>query len=360
MGRLRAVDRAWLRETALRLKVFDSGSASALTWLVPSIRAAAGTSGAAAYGLDERDGVLGLGTAHFCQDDPPGTRARELFDRWLRTNNRTWGLFDPRRPPTTQRDRVLAMPATSQLLAGAGMPRGVDTRAARDALANAVESLFRPTGWDCPQARVLVCDGPRMLVWFGYFHERPFNHRQLALLSAIVGPLKRRLLLEEMLEEASVTRGVLEAVLDRLFRPAYVISPRGRILFENAAGRVARERDHGLAAALATPGGPDPRRFEVTRVPTDATHYFLAVARDASPSSVRFASAAARYWGLTLRETEVLLHLARGASNRRIAAELGCAERTVEIHVSRILAKADAESRAELVAKLISVGPWGD
>ena len=60
---------------------------------------------------------------------------------------------------------------------------------------------------------------------------------------------------------------------------------------------------------------------------------------------------------MTRRESEVLQHVARGASNRRIAAELGCADRTVEIHVSRILAKAEAESRAALVAKILERSP---
>ncbi|MGF1647860.1 MAG: response regulator [Kineosporiaceae bacterium] len=50
---------------------------------------------------------------------------------------------------------------------------------------------------------------------------------------------------------------------------------------------------------------------------------------------------------LTTREQEVLAGLGRGASNARLAAELGIAEATVKTHVSRILDKLGCASRVE-------------
>ena len=50
---------------------------------------------------------------------------------------------------------------------------------------------------------------------------------------------------------------------------------------------------------------------------------------------------------LTLREREVLEHLAEGMSNKRIASTLGIAEKTVKVHVSSILAKLGVKDRVQ-------------
>src|SRR5205823_12622995 len=54
--------------------------------------------------------------------------------------------------------------------------------------------------------------------------------------------------------------------------------------------------------------------------------------------------------GLTDREREVLALVARGKSNREIAAELFIAPKTASVHVSNILAKLGAASRTEAAA----------
>jgi DNA-binding NarL/FixJ family response regulator len=57
--------------------------------------------------------------------------------------------------------------------------------------------------------------------------------------------------------------------------------------------------------------------------------------------------AAASSLGLTPREAEVLLLLARGYTNRQIAAELVISVKTASVHVSHILGKLDVPSRIE-------------
>ena len=44
----------------------------------------------------------------------------------------------------------------------------------------------------------------------------------------------------------------------------------------------------------------------------------------------------------------------QGMSNRAVAAELGCSESTVELHVTALLDKSQSESRSQLVARLWS------
>jgi len=60
--------------------------------------------------------------------------------------------------------------------------------------------------------------------------------------------------------------------------------------------------------------------------------------------------------GLTARESEILVCVAQGESNREIAARLFIAEQTVKTHVSRILAKLGARDRAQLVIAAYEAG----
>lgn len=59
---------------------------------------------------------------------------------------------------------------------------------------------------------------------------------------------------------------------------------------------------------------------------------------------------------LTPRELEVLSGLARGDSNKRIAANLGIAESTVKNHVNNILAKLQVRNRTEAALRARELG----
>ena len=59
---------------------------------------------------------------------------------------------------------------------------------------------------------------------------------------------------------------------------------------------------------------------------------------------------------LTPRELEVLAAMAAGASNKAIARRLGISFHTAKFHVAAILAKLDADSRTEAVARAAHLG----
>jgi DNA-binding NarL/FixJ family response regulator len=61
---------------------------------------------------------------------------------------------------------------------------------------------------------------------------------------------------------------------------------------------------------------------------------------------------AAQQHQLTPRESQVLLCVASGQSNKEIAQELGIAVRTIEGHVANILRKCGCSSRTRLIARL--------
>jgi DNA-binding CsgD family transcriptional regulator len=60
-------------------------------------------------------------------------------------------------------------------------------------------------------------------------------------------------------------------------------------------------------------------------------------------------------WGLTRRQIAVLKLVVHGDANKEIAQALGCAENTVELHVTQLLRKADLPSRTRLIARF-----WSD
>jgi NarL family two-component system response regulator LiaR len=83
--------------------------------------------------------------------------------------------------------------------------------------------------------------------------------------------------------------------------------------------------------------------------PAAAARLVEAVAQGATP-------APARPDRLTKREHEVLDLLAKGRSNKRIAFELGIAEKTVKAHVGRLLQKLGVADRTEAAVKAVREG----
>jgi len=75
-----------------------------------------------------------------------------------------------------------------------------------------------------------------------------------------------------------------------------------------------------------------------------------------SPESAETHTVAPAHSGLSAREVEVLRLIAEGLANKEIAYRLGLSEHTVKFHVSSLLGKLGAGSRAEAVGAGIRQG----
>ena len=245
-----------------------------------------------------------------------------------------FGLYDSSRPEPWQRNRALAF--------GDFGPGGIQH--------TALTPLLVQLGLDgLDQLRALICEGPSLLAWIGGFQQETFGAQEKAVLDALVPALRRRLRLERQLADQTLRAAALAAALEAIAAPAFLHTHSGRVLHANAAGRALLHAEaRGLGEHLRA--GPGYARTEI--VSPGAPAMTLSV-RESPPEDVgpRLARAAAR-WGLSPREREVLALLARGAANKTIAGALRVSEGTVEAHVTHLLHKAQAESRAALVAAL--------
>jgi DNA-binding CsgD family transcriptional regulator len=104
---------------------------------------------------------------------------------------------------------------------------------------------------------------------------------------------------------------------------------------------------HRVAALLRADG-------EVALVGTAADADLVVserVVSTAAPGAVAQAGAA-----LTARELEVLRLVARGLSNKEIAADLGITTHTVKYHLAAVLDKLGVRSRTEAVSRGVRTG----
>jgi DNA-binding NarL/FixJ family response regulator len=310
-----------------------------------------GTEKTISYSLRQRDDGLGV-EALFGARFP--ARFGSLFDRWLMGKSVDFAAYHPIRPEPWQRNVVVAL--EDLIRRGALPPEGAEgTPLGRE--------VWPRVGLDRrDQLRVLVCDGPSLLAWVGAYQPDPFDARQRRLLSALVRPLRNRLLFERQVGAMTETRVALDAALEALGRAAFVLGASGEIHHANAAGRALVDRQRASVTrslANAVRRRPTELSFELRPLRSPGTPAgYLAMARPECPETaraVRVASSSAR-WALTARQREVLELVAGGVTNRTIAATLGVSERAVELHVSAIFDRAGVHSRAALVARLFDEG----
>lgn len=214
----------------------------------------------------------------------------------------------------------------------------------------------RLKGFKTPdQLRVLISEGKTLLAWVGAMSEDPdgFGSTDRARLQSLVPDFRKRLLFEQRVWNEPLRAATLEATLEALAEPVFVVSASGRPIIMNTGARAlwsANRQETAEDINDALKG--DKRKFRVSAVVGNgiAAHWLL-VRNAVGTASVARQHHAVKAWGLTAREGEVLSRVAEGRTNAAIARDLSCAERTIELHVTHLLKKAHVSNRASLVAR---------
>ncbi|HET6439793.1 MAG TPA: LuxR C-terminal-related transcriptional regulator [Anaeromyxobacter sp.] len=154
---------------------------------------------------------------------------------------------------------------------------------------------------------------------------------------------------EALIELARIAPAALLVALEAIPSPAFVLRLPAVVLHANRRGRALLDLERERALTLLRGTEPPPRG--PVRLPIDsASDHALVVLRDLEGDAASRLETVARRWGLTPRQSAVLELVAQGETNRTVGTRLGCSEKTVELHVSALLAKTRCTSRSQLVA----------
>ncbi|RKH51353.1 helix-turn-helix transcriptional regulator [Corallococcus llansteffanensis] len=371
MSDLISEDQRLLRELEGLLTVMEPGSET-LPTVLAALRDALRAERTAAYGVDVGPERYHTSFVHGVGFPEPPPVLTEVFDAFLPPAGSRFGYFDPARPPLLQRNRPLRFTAIGLAEGLQALPAPVDEAGApwerlgltqeewaqaRTQLSVHAMRLYQRLGLEhMAQLRVLVCEGDTMLGWVGAFRPEPFTEREQHLLHALTPAIQRRMALDRRLREAGLLGPALGAALEVLGRPAWVVTFGGRVMHTNKAGQARLAQDaQGLTTqvrdCIRSPPGTGPLFSSgPLRTPGLPDHYLVLDPGPPLDPGSRLPVLTQR-WGLTAREAQVLEHVVQGETNKAIALHLGCAERTVEVHVTHLLNKAQVESRSALISR---------
>lgn len=151
----------------------------------------------------------------------------------------------------------------------------------------------------------------------------------------------------------------LEAALDALGSPAFIVGRTGELLFasERARRLLAQDPSRILGALAAAVSGTEGEpAFELRPLQSGPERLgFMAIVRSTPVPSTGSVELAASRWNLTARQAEVLDLVARGLTNATIAEMLHIRTTTVEFHLRAVFDKAGVDNRVTLVARVLEL-----
>jgi two-component system, NarL family, nitrate/nitrite response regulator NarL len=151
------------------------------------------------------------------------------------------------------------------------------------------------------------------------------------------------------LEGAADVEGAVAALAGELDCPLVVVAEPGSFRQALEAG----------AAGVLTPGIPAGSlgpALEAVEQGIGVVYPAQALLSDIAPGAATERSPGRTVESLSARELEVLRLLSAGMTNQQLAGALGISEHTAKFHVSAVLGKLGAQSRAEAVATGYQLG----
>jgi DNA-binding CsgD family transcriptional regulator/PAS domain-containing protein len=308
--------------------------------LLPDLRHLIEAEKMLAYDVRRQD--EGLRAGRMVSDLIDCKAAANAANHILASTPERFALYNPVRPEPSQRNRAV-MPLQRYLRAGSypSLP-----------IFNAYSALGLA---QADQLRVLLCRGPTLLAWIGGFRQEPFTERERAMLTMLIPSMSARMSFEDRMADGEVATKALDLLAEAVPGPVFVANRTGVIKHANAAGRAQLKLQGNsirgkICDAIAR---GDQSMFRVQPLGTPDGYSLLTGRR---PEKVMASvEDAATMWSLTSREREVLVLLARGATNKEISARLDCTVATVEAHVTHLLRKAGCESRSAVIARLLTM-----
>lgn len=345
---LTTAERALLASIEAELRVLRLDGDRTLDHILPDMRRLVGTRTLLLVTPVERGHGLEIERFHSAGFEGNGEPLRREFNRFFKTAPHRYAWYNAVRPEREQRNRLLE-------------PHDLASQDEFESSA-VYQRVLVPTGLHRDrQPRILLCDGPSLLGWFGAFHGGPVELRHRRMLARFAPIIRRRLRVERRLDSAPLFASALDAALERLGAPAFVLRANGSIALANAAGCALFDKRPDVRAALRDriAGRPATLAFDVTPLcEYGAPAAWLAILPATSPDDRIHAAVAraAQRWKLTARQRLVLEHIVHGHANATIAALLEISVRAVELHVTALFDRAGADGRGALVARVLLDG----
>lgn len=148
---------------------------------------------------------------------------------------------------------------------------------------------------------------------------------------------------------------MIGSLLEALEQPALIFSAGGQVEFANGRARELLAQGDGLQllASLCRHHVAQQPHPSFTLTPLgDCPGYVLALSHQRERCLASLVARARTAWGLTPRTMSFLERVAQGLSNKDIAAQLACAEVTVEKQLTQLFRRSGTRSRTELLARL--------